>query len=195
MPKTSEPSELGDIALRVYGLVPDSIVDGPGLRYTIFVQGCTHGCPGCHNPESQPHNGGETQTLGAIYDDIKSNRLIHDVTFSGGEPFEQPDACAKLAITLKREGYGVWAYSGYLFEDLRAMSRDPKRSDAKGIADFLAHVDVLVDGPFVEAQHSYDLKWKGSANQRLIDVPASLKTGEVRLWSQDAFVVEMPPAW
>lgn len=119
--------------IRLYGAVPDSIVDGPGLRYGVFVQGCTHHCPGCHNPESQSADGGTLTTTDAVLADIRANGLVHDVTFSGGEPFEQAAACAELAQRLKAEGYGIWSYTGYLYEDLlrTARSAGPDTGNAK----------------------------------------------------------------
>ena len=102
-------NDFENATISLYGTVPDSIVDGPGLRYAVFVQGCSHGCPGCHNPESQPAEGGTETTLAALLADIRANGLVHDVTLSGGEPFEQPKACAALAAELKRNGYGVYA--------------------------------------------------------------------------------------
>lgn len=176
--------------LRIYGLVSDSIVDGPGLRYAIFVQGCTHHCPGCHNPESQPSSGGTVYTIDELYAQIKANGLVNNVTFSGGEPFQQPKACAALAARLKHDGYGIWAYTGYLYEDLKRMEQHNP-----AIGDFLQHIDVLVDGPYKEALHSYDATWRGSTNQRLIDVPASLASNTTIEWEQPTFEVGTIPNW
>lgn len=176
--------------LNLYGTAPDSIVDGPGLRYAVFVQGCTHHCPGCHNPESQPVVGGTPTAISDVLADIRANKLITGVTLSGGEPFEQPAACAALARALKADGYNLWAYSGYLYEQLLA------RAEAEpAVAELLAIIDVLVDGPFVEGQKSYTLKWRGSDNQRLIDVPRSQAEGRVVLWSNESYVPEKPPSW
>lgn len=164
------------VTLQVFGIAQDSIVDGPGLRFTIFVQGCSHNCPGCHNPESHSPNGGQTYTTDELYDMIRANGLVHAVTLSGGEPFEQPAACAELARRLKADDYNIWAYSGYTFEVLQ------KKAEAdSAIESFISNIDVLVDGPFVESLHSYDLKWRGSSNQRIIDVPASLESNSVCL--------------
>ncbi len=182
--------------IRTFGVAQDSIVDGPGLRYSVFVQGCKHACPGCHNPESHDPNGGEVHNVDEIVADIKANPLIHDVTISGGEPFDQPEACAELAHELKSAEYGVWAYTGYLFEDLL------KRNDP-ATNDFLSNIDVLVDGPFVESKRSLELTWKGSSNQRVIDVPASLCAGSVVLsaegFPEDNFVsddmLKKPSSW
>lgn len=200
--------------ISLYGTVPDSIVDGPGLRYAVFVQGCSHHCPGCHNPESQPAEGGTETTLAALLADIRANGLVHDVTLSGGEPFEQPKACAALAAELKRNGYGIWCYTGYLYDDLAgraeaARTQQAQREEAgltgnaltEGIADDLAvgdlldSIDVLVDGPFVESRKSLELKWCGSSNQRLIDVPATRRTGSVVEWQPTSFSLEKPSNW
>lgn len=209
--------------VRLFGAVPDSIVDGPGLRYTIFVQGCSHGCPGCHNPESQPSEGGTLTTTAAVLADIRANGLVHDVTFSGGEPFEQACACAALARQLKAEGYGIWTYTGYLYEDLLRYAEDAGQPgskdascsnaegdaqaaelsiaqgsaplDAWGVRELLECTDVLVDGPFVKERKSLGLKWRGSSNQRLIDVPASRAAGHAILWQAPSFVPPKPASW
>ncbi len=174
--------------LNLYGTVPDSIVDGPGLRYSVFVQGCTHACPGCHNPESQPFEGGYTMTVSEIMSDIRANPLCRNITITGGEPFDQACACAALARMLKHEGYGVWAYTGYLFEDLSQSARE-------GVEDLLEHIDVLVDGPFVESLKSLELDWRGSSNQRVIDMARTREMGRVVEWHQPSFDLEVPPSW
>ncbi len=181
-------NDFENTTISLYGTVPDSIVDGPGLRYAVFVQGCSHHCPGCHNPESQPAEGGTETTLAALLADIRANGLVHDVTLSGGEPFEQPEACAALAAALKREGYGIWCYTGYLYDDLAGRT-DP------AITNLLDHIDVLVDGPFVESRKSLELKWCGSSNQRLIDVPATRRAGSVVEWQPASFSLEKPSNW
>lgn len=207
-------NDFENATISLYGTVPDSIVDGPGLRYAVFVQGCSHHCPGCHNPESQPAEGGTETTLAALLADIRANGLAHDVTLSGGEPFEQPKACAALAVELKRNGYGIWCYTGYLYDDLAgraeaARTQQAQREEAgltgnaltEGIADDLAvgdlldSIDVLVDGPFVESRKSLELKWCGSSNQRLIDVPATRRTGSIVEWQPTSFSLEKPSNW
>ncbi|HJI12936.1 MAG TPA: radical SAM protein [Adlercreutzia equolifaciens] len=207
-------NDFENATISLYGTVPDSIVDGPGLRYAVFVQGCSHHCPGCHNPESQPAEGGTETTLAALLADIRANGLAHDVTLSGGEPFEQPKACAALAAELKRNGYGIWCYTGYLYDDLAgraeaARTQQAQREEAgltgnaltEGIADDLAvgdlldSIDVLVDGPFAESRKSLELKWCGSSNQRLIDVPATRRAGSVVEWQPTSFSLEKPSNW
>ena len=270
--------------IRLYGTAPDSIVDGPGLRYSVFVQGCSHKCPGCHNPKSQPHQGGVERSLDEIVDEIESNGLVHDVTLSGGEPFEQAAAAAELAQRLKSLGYGIWTYTGYLYEELRSVveranldeacattTRDEAEKssasttrenvsreaiegkscadeagadkknvscetigvcecdarenvsretfsdeaenltpaaaglhndgadrltlDAAGVRALLEATDVLVDGPFVESKKSLGLQWRGSSNQRLIDVSASQAAGKVVLWRSHEEFPQKPASW
>lgn len=187
--KLPEMTEEG--LIRLYGEVSDSIVDGPGLRYSVFVQGCTHCCPGCHNPESQPHRGGTVTSIADLIDRIEANGLVHDVTLSGGEPFEQAKACAELAEALKAKGYGVWAYTGYLYEDL--LARAEAGDDT--IARLLAAIDVLVDGPFVEALQSYTLTWRGSSNQRVIDMARTRDSGCIVLWQNETYDLKKPDSW
>ena len=198
--------------IRVFGTAPDSIVDGPGLRYSVFVQGCSHHCAGCHNPESWRPEGGVRTDVESILTEIRENKIIEGVTLSGGEPFEQAQLCALLAAECKAMGKNVWVYSGYIYEDLvRAAERSEDESvadhvgalaasawralDPDGVAALLAQADVLVDGPFVEDLHSYDLKWRGSANQRLIDMAATRKAGKVVLWEPYSFVPKKPSNW
>ncbi len=176
--------------IRLYGEVSDSIVDGPGLRYGVFVQGCTHGCPGCHNPDSQPAEGGTLTAIADIVARIRKNGLIQGITLSGGEPFEQPAACAELACRLKAEGYDVWAYSGYLYEDLLARAQDDE-----AVAQLLDVVDVLVDGPYVESLGSYTLKWRGSSNQRIIDMERTRAAGDIVLWQNEVYALQKPESW
>ena len=153
------------------GIQGDSIVDGPGIRTTFFCQGCPHHCEGCHNPETWPFEGGtpmETADLVAI---VESNPLCKGVTFSGGEPFAQAEDCLALAKIAHASGLNVWSYSGWTFEHLRDHGTDAQKA-------LLAELDVLVDGPFLLAERSLQLPWRGSRNQRVIDVPASLAAGE-----------------
>ena len=157
----------------VYGITQDSIVDGPGLRFAIFVQGCAHNCPGCHNPESHPYGTGRKYGVKKLLDMVEGNPLVRGVTISGGEPFDQAQACGELASMLKAHGYDVWVYTGYLFEELLDRSDNDQVTKV-----FLDNIDVLIDGPFLETQRSYDLKWRGSSNQRILDISASLACGK-----------------
>lgn len=154
--------------IRVAGIEDDSIVDGPGFRLTVFTQGCPHDCPGCHNPETHPFDGGKIMDADAIVKMMKDNPLLDGITLSGGDPFCQPEPCAYLARKAKDMGLNVWAYSGWTFEALMGMPE---------VRPLLESVDVLVDGPFILARRTLELRFRGSRNQRLIDVPASLAEG------------------
>ena len=158
--------------LKLAGLVEDSIVDGPGIRLTVFCQGCPHHCPGCHNPESWPFEGGSEMTAEEIVQIAQKNPLCRGVTFSGGEPFCQAKELAELAKRLRAAGYEVASYSGYTFEELM----DGSVPDAE---ELLKQIDILVDGRFILAQRTLELRFRGSRNQRVIDVPASLAEGQV----------------
>jgi anaerobic ribonucleoside-triphosphate reductase activating protein len=157
--------------VRIAGIERNSIVDGPGLRYVVFAQGCPRRCEGCHNPQSLPLDGGRIATVADILEEISSDELLSGVTLSGGEPFLQPQALAQIAQGARGMGLNVWAYTGYTFEEL-ADGGDTAR------LALLQSLDVLVDGPYVASQRSLELRFRGSANQRVIDVPASLRRGK-----------------
>lgn len=147
-------------------IITDSIVDGPGIRTTIFSQGCPHHCPGCHNPETWSFDGGTALSTDTVFEIVHSNPLCRGVTFSGGEPFAQAKAFAKLAKRLKADGYEVASYSGYTFEELYNGTEAQK--------DLLSCLDVLIDGPFLRDERSLSLSFRGSKNQRILDIPESL---------------------
>ena len=149
--------------IRIAGLVNDSIVDGPGFRFAIFTQGCPHACPGCHNPQTHAFDGGQDAQF-------RANPLLDGITLTGGDPFCQPEPCAILARAAHESGLNVWAYTGYLYEETL--------KDA-AMRALLNEVDVLIDGPFVLVERTLDMRFRGSKNQRVIDVPASLQSGEV----------------
>lgn len=156
--------------LDLSGIVSDSIVDGPGIRTTIFCQGCPHHCPGCHNPETWAFGCGtpmEEETLVGI---VRSNPLCRGVTFSGGEPFAQAAGFARLAKLLKAKGYEVASYSGYTFEELLRGSEDQR--------ELLRSIDILIDGPFLRDRKSLEIAFRGSTNQRILDVKKSLAAGQ-----------------
>ena len=156
--------------LCINGIVPESVVDGPGIRYTIFVQGCPHHCPGCHNPQTHDFNGGHFVPLQDILDQIKENPLLAGVTFSGGEPFCQAGLLACLGKEIHKMGLNVMTYTGYLYEDLLTKSEADE-----GIAALLKETDTLVDGPFILEQRDLTLQFRGSSNQRILH----LKDGKV----------------
>ncbi|NLT57559.1 MAG: anaerobic ribonucleoside-triphosphate reductase activating protein [Clostridiales bacterium] len=158
------------------GVVQDSIVDGPGLRLAVFTQGCPHACPGCHNPETHPFEGGTPTTVRELLQKLQDNPLQTGVTLSGGEPFCQAAPLAAFAAACKRRGLEVAAYSGYTFEELLELGRqDP------GVPALLQQLDTLIDGRFVQALRSHELRFRGSANQRTVDVPKSLAAGRAVL--------------
>ena len=172
--------------IRVCGIEPESIVDGPGFRYVLFVQGCSHHCKGCHNPESWATGAGESITVDEVFAEIKSNPNLGGVTFSGGEPFEQVEPLLSLAKMIKAEGLHLMSYSGYTLEELEG------RGDA-ATDQLLGLLDMLVDGRYIEEQRNLTLIYRGSENQRVIDMnktrdareAGNLSTGEVMLYHSD----------
>ena len=155
--------------LRVNGIVEESIVDGPGLRYVVFTQGCPHHCQGCHNPETHDVEGGQLMTVSEIFFQFLENPLLAGITFSGGEPFLQSAPLAELAQRVKKAGKNVVSFSGYTLEQLRK-----KAESSPAINDLLRSTDILIDGPYVEAERDLELLFRGSGNQRML----RLKDGE-----------------
>ena len=164
-PTTTNPN------IRISGIIEDSIVDGPGFRTVVFTQGCPRRCRGCHNPQTQDFDKGETRSVESILSIVTNNSLTDGITLSGGEPFCQTDACAALAKGVHEAGLSVWCYTGYTFEELV--------SGKENWISLLENIDVLVDGPFIIDEKTTDLCFRGSANQRIIDVVASLNKGEI----------------
>ena len=154
--------------IQIAGIVKNSIVDGPGIRYTVFGQGCPLKCKGCHNPHTHDFNGGESVDISTIAQQIAQDPLLDGVTFSGGEPFVQAEAFAALAKLLDKRH--IICYTGYTFEELL------QQSDARNL---LKSIDVLIDGRFSDENKSLTLKFKGSKNQRTIDSKESIKRGKV----------------
>ncbi|WP_429163491.1 anaerobic ribonucleoside-triphosphate reductase activating protein [Desulfitispora alkaliphila] len=141
----------------------DSIVDGTGLRMVVWAQGCKHNCPGCHNPETHSFNGGIEVYTEEILAEFDSNPLLTGITLSGGDPFEQAEACAILAREVVKRGKDVWTYTGYTIEEILKLKKN-------GWLELLYYTDVLVDGPYIEQEKNLQLDFRGSANQRLVDV-------------------------
>lgn len=156
-------------------LQPDSIVDGEGIRTVIWTQGCNHHCKGCHNPETWSFDSGYLVDVDSVIKEIDSLTGQDGITLSGGDPFYQVDACTLIAKHCKDKKLNVWCYTGFLYEDL---IKDTK------MLELLKYIDVLVDGPFVLKERSLDLYFKGSSNQRIIDVPKSLKENKIVLISK-----------
>lgn len=160
--------------IKAAGLTPESIVDGKGIRYTVFTQGCPHRCKGCHNPESWAVNGGKEYDIVKIFEEFKQNPILKGITFSGGEPFCQAaplTALAKLVHSLNKD---VTVYTGYTLEELRQM----ESSDVK---ELLSETDVLIDGKYIEEQRNLELLFRGSENQRVIDMKRTRENGKITL--------------
>lgn len=162
--------------LRIFGFADDSIVDGPGLRFAVFVQGCKHNCKGCHNPESHDINGGDVYSVEDIKDMISANPLLDGVTLSGGEPFLQAKALVNIARFAHSKGLNVMTYTGFLYENLIGGA-----DSDNGWRELLDETDWLVDGKFELDKRSIELNFKGSSNQRIIDVKKSMEAGTVVL--------------
>lgn len=163
--------------LRVAGIEPESIVDGPGIRFAVFVQGCPHRCPGCHNPQTHPAEGGTAMAVETVFAQFRRNPMLKGVTLSGGEPFCQAGPLAELARLVHGAGKDVVVYTGYTYEEL-AGSGDPD------VQALLSETDLLIDGPFIQAQADPELAFCGSGNQRLIDMGRTRALGHVVLWEQ-----------
>jgi len=161
--------------IRTSGIVEESIVDGPGIRLVVFSQGCKHNCKGCHNPQTHSFENGQMINIEDILEIINKNPLLDGVTFSGGDPFEQAESFAELGKEVKELGLNIITYTGYTYEEII------KSIDKKGWKDLLYVTDVLIDGPFEINKRSLELKFRGSSNQRIIDVKKSLENNNVVL--------------
>lgn len=159
-------------------LQQDSIVDGLGIRTVIWTQGCSHNCPSCHNPSTHDFNGGELAQLNDVIEALESLEGQDGVTFSGGDPMFQAKQCSILAKKVHELGMNVWAYTGFTYEELLEKGN-------KDILNFLSEIDVLIDGKFELSKKSLDLQFRGSSNQRIIDVQNSLESHEVVLFNLD----------
>ena len=165
--------------IRLAGIVRESIVDGPGIRFTVFCQGCPHGCPGCHNPESYDFGGGKDCSIDRLLEEIDKDPLLAGVTFSGGEPFCQPEGFLELAKGVKERGLNITSFSGYTYEQLADMAAE---NDA--VKKLLDMTDILVDGPYIKAQRDLTLQFRGSSNQRVIDMNRTRAEGHIVIWHQ-----------
>ena len=164
---------MGNI-IRMAGVIKESIVDGPGMRFVLFCQGCPRNCKGCHNPSTHDFNGGYPYEESRILDAIQENKLITGVTFSGGEPFYQAKALNSLADKIIEMGKDIVVYSGYTYEELLEMGKEDS-----SVKELLEKCRYLIDGPFVVEKKSLVLPFRGSTNQRIIDLNESFKIGRV----------------
>lgn len=157
--------EIENLPIRLHGVAPESIVDGPGNRYVIFVQGCPHRCPGCHNPDSHAYGGGKSTTTEKLWKNIEKNPLLKGITFSGGEPFLWGHELAVIAKKAVERGLDVMTYSGFTYEQLLK-----KAETEPSVRELLSVTNYLVDGRFLQDQRDLNLKFRGSRNQRILDV-------------------------
>ena len=162
--------------IRLAGIAYESLVNGPGIRRVFFSQGCRHNCEGCFNPDTHDFNSGEEKDMDELIKDTINNPLLNGVTFSGGDPLERAGEFAYMAKAFKKVGLNIWCYTGYVFEDvLEKMKKD------NNIKELIENIDVLVDGKFKKDKMEDGLKFRGSKNQRIIDVQNSLKDGFVKI--------------
>lgn len=168
-PETAVPAITG---IRLAGVIRESIVDGPGIRFVVFTQGCPHHCPGCHNPATHDPDGGYDSDIGNLVAAFQKNPMLKGITLSGGDPFAQAPACAELARRIHALGKDVVTFTGYTFERLLAGA-----TPENGWRELLEETDILIDGPFLLAKKTLSLPFRGSRNQRMLDVPASLAQG------------------
>ena len=171
----SDDNNRASATLRVLDIVEGTSVDGPGLRTSVYLAGCTHHCEGCHNPESWDPTQGTVYTVDELYNKIEDAGM--NVTFSGGDPLLQAPALIELVERLVEEGgFHVWCYTGYTFEEVAADT---------SLNPILRWIDVLVDGPFVLSRRDTSLLFRGSGNQRLVDVARWRQTGEITCWTPE----------
>ncbi len=156
-------------------LQPDSIVDGPGIRTVIWTQGCSHNCKGCQNPSTHDFKGGFSVPIEEVNKQLDELKAQQGITFSGGDPMFQPKQCTEIAKHAKDLGLDIWCYTGFTYEEVLK---------SKDMSEFLKYIDVLVDGKFEIDKFSLDLDFRGSSNQRIIDVQKSLKENKVILKQQ-----------
>lgn len=186
------------VSLRLAGVVRESIVDGPGLRFAIFCQGCPHNCPKCHNQDTHDFSGGYDCDIQKIVNAIEENPLLSGVTFSGGEPSHQPVAFLEIAKKVKSRGLNIWMYSGYTLEELLSRANSTisdldnmnenssqtseKNEEQVALKGLLSLIDVLVDGKFINELKDLTLPFRGSKNQRLIDMAATKRHNKIVLY-------------
>jgi anaerobic ribonucleoside-triphosphate reductase activating protein len=164
--------------MRLSGITAESLVDGPGLRYVIFTQGCPHCCPHCHNPQSWDVNGGKEFSVKQIIRLLKQQKKTkRGITFSGGEPFLQASELAQVALAAHQKGWDVVTYTGFTYEQLLEDNSD-------GVKSLLAATDILIDGKYIHELHSVKLQFRGSENQRIIDVAKTREKGEIVLFKE-----------
>lgn len=161
--------------LKILNIIEGTTVDGPGFRTSIYFAGCDHQCQGCHNPQTWDINNGYNISIENLIQQVID--IGFDVTLSGGDPFFQYKAVGKLCEQLKNLGFDIWVYTGYIYENIAHLSK---------FQNILNNIDVLVDGPFIEKKKDIDLRFRGSSNQRLIDVKKTkINNGKIVLWESN----------
>jgi anaerobic ribonucleoside-triphosphate reductase activating protein len=160
--------------IRLSGIAYESLVNGPGMRRVFFAQGCKHNCNGCFNKDTHDFYGGEGRDIDELIKDTLDNPILRGVTFSGGDPWEQADKFAYMAKAFKEKELNIWSYTGYTYEYIIE-----NKGIRVGWSDLLNNIDVLVDGRFEEEKQQDGLKFRGSTNQRIIDVKESLRLNEI----------------
>lgn len=163
-----------DKNIRLSGIAYESLVNGPGIRRVFFSQGCKHNCKGCFNPDTHDFNGGENRNMDELIESVLDNPMIKGVTFSGGDPLEQAEKFAYMAKAFKNNNLNIWCYTGYTYEYIREH-----KDENNGWNELLNNIDVLVDGKFEEENMQEGLKFRGSTNQRIIDIKESLNHGKI----------------
>lgn len=166
--------------VRLSGVAYESLVNGPGLRRILFSQGCQHNCENCFNKDTQSFDGGKLENMDELIEDIERNPMLTGVTFSGGDPLEQAEKFAYIAEKVKGMELNIWCYTGYTFEYILK-----NKYERNGWNDLLMHIDVIVDGKFEEDKKNEHIRFRGSSNQRIIDVQESIRSGELKLLNYD----------
>lgn len=164
-------------SIRIAGIVRESIVDGPGIRFTVFCQGCPHGCEGCHNPETHDFAGGYDCSIDRLMEEIEKNKLLAGVTFSGGEPFCQPEGFVELGRRVREAGLNITVFTGYTLKQLEEMAQS-----SPAVGELLELTDILIDGLYVQDLRDLTLQFRGSSNQRVIDMNETRNSGEIAIW-------------
>lgn len=162
--------------VRLAGIAYESLVNGPGMRRVYFAQGCRHNCEGCFNKDTHDFNGGELKDMDELIDDAVGNPMLKGITFSGGDPLEQAESFLYMAKAFKKAGLNIWCYTGYTFESLLE-----KMENDNEVRELLENIDVLVDGKFQLDKKADGLRFRGSSNQRIIDVKESLLRDKISI--------------
>ena len=164
-----------DEKLRIAGIEQESFVDGPGIRFVVFTQGCTHHCPECHNPETHAFGKGQIETADSLLKMVDANPLLSGVTLSGGDPMEQAVQLLPFVRGVKMRQLNLVVFTGYRYEALMCRFAHP------AMRELLTYTDILIDGPYMKDLRDLSLMFRGSSNQRIIDVPKSIVEGKVVL--------------